>query len=97
MNTDITVPEIDNTTPTQAVTVPGTSGITLDDTKVPKVFLSVNEFCSAVGIGRSLFYEELGAGRLKAKKCGKRTLIPVSELEEWPKRLPNSEAGEVLS
>ena len=36
--------------------------------------------CSRLGIGRSLLYELIKAGRIKAIKIGNRTLIPESEL-----------------
>jgi len=53
-----------------------------------KVMLTVNAFCSAASISRSLFYAEVRAGRIKARKCRNRTLIPTSELQAWPNRLP---------
>lgn len=59
--------------------------------------LSVTDFCARYGIGRSRFYEELNAGRIKAKKLGKKTLVPVAEAENWLKNLPaarSPKAGE---
>lgn len=68
------------------------------DTTTPstltKVMLSVNDFCKAAGIGRSLFYAEMRSGRLKVKKCGNRTLIPTAELEAWSKRLPSPDENQ---
>jgi len=54
---------------------------------VPKIAYSVAEFCAAAGIGRSFFYEELKAGRIRVIKAGRRTLIPASELTDWLGRL----------
>ena len=44
---------------------------------------SIPAFCVWAGISRSKTYEEIGAGRLKAVKAGKRTLIPVPEGQRW--------------
>lgn len=55
-----------------------------------KAALSVAEFCTIFGIGRTALYEELKTGRLKARKCGRRTLIPRSEGERWLESLPSA-------
>ncbi len=49
---------------------------------------TVNEFCAAVRIGRSLFYKEVKRGRIKILKAGSRkTLVPISEREAYLQRL----------
>lgn len=53
-----------------------------------RAVLSVNEFCQQAGIGRTKLYQEITSGRLKALKCGRRTIIPVIEFENWLERLP---------
>ena len=45
--------------------------------------LSIPEFLAAVPIGRTKLYEELKAGRLRAVKVGKQTLILITEAERW--------------
>ncbi len=50
--------------------------------------LSVNDFCQWAGIGRTAFYAELKAGRLVARKFGRRTIVPMSEAEKWLDSLP---------
>lgn len=50
--------------------------------------LSIAEFAQQYGIGRSSTYEELKAGRLRARKIGKRTVIAVDDAEEWLRNLP---------
>jgi len=55
--------------------------------------MSVDEFCERYDVGRTKAYEEIFAGRLKARKLGKRTLIPISEAEAWLNRLPAMHAG----
>ena len=39
------------------------------------------------GAGRSKLYEEMAAGRLKARKLGRRTLIETAELRRWIENL----------
>jgi excisionase family DNA binding protein len=53
-----------------------------------KSAFSVEDFCERFGIGRTAAYAELKAGRLKAQKCGRRTLIPRNEAERWLAGLP---------
>ena len=57
-----------------------------------KAVLNVDEFCAAASIGRNKFYDELKLGRIHAKKSGRRTLIPVTELTAWLDRLPEAAA-----
>ncbi|WP_264050423.1 helix-turn-helix domain-containing protein [Methylobacterium flocculans] len=40
------------------------------------------------GIGRSTVFEEINAGRLKARKAGRRTLILRDDLAAWLASLP---------
>lgn len=54
---------------------------------------SVNDFCQWARIGRTAFYAELKAGRLIARKFGRRTIIPVSEAEKWLDSLPAIRGG----
>ncbi|HLO77408.1 MAG TPA: helix-turn-helix domain-containing protein [Magnetospirillum sp.] len=61
------------------------NGTTANDNKIA---FSVEDFCSAFSIGRTALYAELKAGRLKASKCGRRTLIPRVEAERWLSSLP---------
>jgi hypothetical protein len=49
---------------------------------------SVNDFCQWAGIGRTAVYAEMKAGRLAAKKFGRRTIIPKCEAERWLASLP---------
>lgn len=58
---------------------------------VPKASESVDEFCARYGIGRTTFYAEVKAGRLRVVKLGRRTLVPVREGELWFSRLPTAQ------
>jgi excisionase family DNA binding protein len=48
----------------------------------------MSEVKARLGISRSKAYEEVAAGRLKAVKCGTRTLIPYASGEAWLNNLP---------
>lgn len=50
--------------------------------------MSVDTFCERYGVSRSKAYQEIGAGRLKPKKLGRRTLITVADAEAWLASLP---------
>lgn len=49
---------------------------------------SPDEFCRAYGIGITKLYELLKARELRARKCGRRTLIARDEAERWFASLP---------
>jgi excisionase family DNA binding protein len=55
---------------------------------IPRAALRLSEACSALAISRSKLYLELAAGRLRAMKCGRRTLIPVPSIKAWLDGLP---------
>ena len=59
-----------------------------------KPALSIADFCAATTLGRTRVYEEIKHGRLKVLKCGRRTLIPVEELQAWMLRLAMEAQGE---
>jgi len=42
---------------------------------------SITNSCSRLGIGRTLMYDLLKQGKLRAIKLGTRTLIPETELQ----------------
>jgi excisionase family DNA binding protein len=45
-----------------------------------------------LGISRSKAYEEIAAGRLRAVKCGSKTLVPYASGEAWLNGLPEKAA-----
>lgn len=57
--------------------------------------LSVLDAARVAGVGRSTIYEQLASGRLVARKCGSRTIIPASALSEWMDSLPCYTAAKV--
>jgi hypothetical protein len=49
---------------------------------------SIESFADAHEIGRSSVYEEIKAGRLKARKVRERTIITGEDAAEWRAKLP---------
>jgi excisionase family DNA binding protein len=45
--------------------------------------MTVKEFCRKYRIGTTKFYEEIKAGRLRAVKCGTRTLVLNCDSRAW--------------
>ncbi len=52
--------------------------------------LSIAEACAMAGIGRTKIYEAMATGSLKARKCGKRTLILRDDLRQFLTSLPSA-------
>jgi len=48
-----------------------------------RVSYTITEARRLIGLSHSKIYEELNSGRLRAVKCGRRTLVPHEALEEW--------------
>jgi excisionase family DNA binding protein len=49
----------------------------------PGRLYSIDEAAEALGIGRSALYDELGAGRLRSVKVGRRRLVPSGALHDF--------------
>jgi excisionase family DNA binding protein len=49
---------------------------------------TVKQFCADYGVGKTLTYAEIKAGRLRAVKVGHRTLILHADSEAWAHSLP---------
>jgi excisionase family DNA binding protein len=52
--------------------------------------MTVKEFCKKYRIGTTKFYEEVKSGRLRAVKCGARTLVLNRDGRAWEDALPLS-------
>jgi len=53
-----------------------------------KKAMSPKSFSEAFGIGLTKTYEEIRAGRLIARKLGRRTIILPVDAEQWAASLP---------
>lgn len=60
----------------------------LIDTPPPVLAVTVNEAIRIAGIGKTLLYEEMAAGRIDAVKAGARTLILMDSLRAYIAGLP---------
>ena len=49
---------------------------------------TVKQFCEDYGVGKTLTYAEIKAGRLRAVKVASRTLILHADSEAWARSLP---------
>jgi hypothetical protein len=69
-----------------------TQGFAMSPTKLPPGWppraMSIAEFCSAYGIGRTKAWQERKAGRLKVHYCGNRPLVGYDDAETWFHSLP---------
>jgi excisionase family DNA binding protein len=52
--------------------------------------LSIAEACAVAGIGRTKIYQAITDGNLKARKCGKRTLVLRDDLQDFLASLPSA-------
>lgn len=50
--------------------------------------LSLAEVSAATGLGRTKLYEAISAGKLRARKCGSRTLVLRDDLRAFLASLP---------
>lgn len=55
---------------------------------VPKLALTILEAEEASSLGRTALLEDIKAGKLKARKRGRRTVILTSELAKYLESLP---------
>lgn len=53
-----------------------------------KLSFSIREVIQKTGIGRTKIFAEIRAGRLRARKLGRRTIIAAADLEHWISQLP---------
>lgn len=55
--------------------------------------MTVKQFGARYQLGHTKIYEEISAGRLRAVKCGSRTLILARDAATWERSLPTLAAG----
>ena len=56
-----------------------------------KQYLNIKEAIEFSGLSRTSIYNALRKGELAARKAGRRTLIPASELQRFLDNLPTYE------
>lgn len=62
-----------------------------------KKSFSIREAAECSGVGRTMLYAEIKAGRLVARKMGRRTLIAEADLERWLYQLPTIRSASQIS
>lgn len=55
--------------------------------------LSVKEFLTLSGLSKTSFYNEVNAGRLSARKIGRKTVIAAEDAAAWRANLPTVPRG----
>jgi len=56
-----------------------------------KAAFSPREIKKMGGPGTTTVYNEINAGRLRAVKCGRKTMILAEDLRDWLSKLPQIE------
>lgn len=59
-------------------------------TQLEQGAFTIDEFMNWARIGRTKAYAEINEGRLKTRKCGRKTLIRRKDAEAWLNSLPEA-------
>ena len=54
----------------------------------PALAYAIPEACRIVGLGRTKLYSLIAEGKIEARQCGGRTLIPADSLRGFVANLP---------
>ncbi len=54
---------------------------------------TIDELCLVAKVGRTTVYKEIAAGRLIARKVGRRTIILPSDSQSWLAKLAQARAA----
>lgn len=56
----------------------------------PALAMSVEDIATRSALGRSFLYQEIKAGRLRARRAGTRLVVLVADAEAWLETLPDA-------
>lgn len=59
-----------------------------EPTSLPREALSISEAAVSLGVGRDQIYKIIARKELRAVKCGRRTLVPLTALRSYLDGLP---------
>ena len=59
----------------------------------PPGALSIDQFCRQYNLGKTFIYQQIKDQKLRAVKCGYRTLILRDDAERWARSLPKMGAA----
>jgi len=62
----------------------------LNNSLLQREALSIAEAGAIAGLGRTKIYQAISEGKLRARKCGKRTLVLRDDLREFLASLPTA-------
>ena len=63
----------------------------VSESKEQKPYVRIPEAAKMMGMSRSSLYLEIGSGRIRVRKNGRKTLIAVADIHDWFKNLPEKE------
>jgi excisionase family DNA binding protein len=66
----------------------------MDYSRHPPIAYTLASACAALGVGRTRLYELISQGKIEARACGGRTLIPAQSLLDFVASLPAAPVGE---
>jgi excisionase family DNA binding protein len=72
-----------------AGTAPANDG---EETMNTQLAYTIGEACEIANAGRTILYEAIKSGALRAVKRGRKTLVLPGDLRDWVERLPAIEA-----
>ena len=79
----------------QAAVIHSLPGRLRMDGTVQKLLLSIPEFMTATGLGRTKIYELIGNGAIESVTVGRRRLIPTAAAHDWVERLRRKCSGRI--
>ena len=58
------------------------------DQRTGRLAYGISEACNALSMGRTRLYALIAEGKIEARQCGGRTLIPAESLQAFVASLP---------
>jgi hypothetical protein len=62
--------------------------MTRPTTDIPRMAITIEEFCRRYGICRETAYAESRRGKLRIRKLGRRSIITLADERAWRESLP---------